>query len=316
MSLFNKFLISFIFILVSVITIGFFVLLTSPSLTPGILLSFLSGLSMIFLPCTFPLVFIIIPLALSKNPKKGFLMAISFGVGLTLTFSLYGLLLGWIGGFVELYKIVQYMLLIGGVVALIFGLSELRLIKFQIPFKQTILPQSLQNKNDYVKSFFLGFFLGNAGVGCPNPAFYILFGYVAVLGDPMTGMYLGAIHGLGRFIPLVFLVALALLGMNMSNYLVKYQPKVKRAIAWTLVVLGAFILNYGIFGMGWFENSAIHKLWNEFISYVFPKAAESSEIESKLNLPEGIGGVFPWVFFALLISCIILWDAFKQRLKK
>ncbi len=311
---FKSFLILLLFFVVSVLTIGFFIFLTSPTLAPGILLSFLSGLSMIFLPCTFPLVFIIVPLALSKNPKKGFLMAISFGVGLTITFSLYGLLLGWIGGFVELYKIVQYMLLIGGIIALFFGLSELRLIKFQIPFKQTILPQSLQNKNDYVKSFFLGFFLGNAGVGCPNPAFYILFGYVAVLGDPLSGLYLGAIHGLGRFIPLIFLVILALVGINMSNYLVKYQPKVKRIVAWTLVVLGAFILNYGIFGMAWFEESAIHKLWNEFILNVFPKAAESSEIESKLNLPEGTGGIFPWIFLGFIIGIVMIWDAFKKRL--
>lgn len=308
-------LVSVAFILFSIILIGLFSLWTSSEFIPGYSLAFLAGISMIFLPCTFPLVFIIVPMALSKKPGKGLIMALLFGTGLTLTFTLYGIALGWLGGFVVLYRIISWMLIIGGVVALVFGISELNLIKFKLPFRQTILPASLQGKNDYIRSFFLGFFLGNAGVGCPNPAFYILFGYVATLGVPTVGASLGALHGLGRMVPLLFLVVLAVLGINAMNKLSAYQEKVKRWVAWALVGLGAFIFNYGFFGMAWFEDSIIHQGWNRFLEIAFPKIAESAIIESSLNLPQGTGGVVPWLVFAGIISTIILWDAFRSRNK-
>lgn len=306
-------LVSAAFILFSIILIGFLSLLTSPEFIPGYSLAFLAGLSMIFLPCTFPLVFIIVPLALSRKIGKGLAMALLFGLGLTLTFTLYGIALGWLGGFIELYRIITWMLIFGGIAALAFGISELNLIKLKLPFKQTILPVSLQGKNDYIRSFFLGFFLGNAGVGCPNPAFYILFGYVATLGIPTVGAYLGALHGLGRIVPLLFLVILAILGINTVNNLSSYQEKVKRWVAWALIGLGAFIFNYGVFGMAWFEDSIIHQGWNRFLEIMFPRIAESSVIESSLNLPQGIGGIIPWLVFSGIISIIIFWDAFRLQ---
>ncbi len=301
------------FILLSITLVALFSLWTSPALIPGYSLAFIAGISMIFLPCTFPLVFIIIPLALSKNKGKGLVMALMFGLGLTLTFTLYGIGLGFLGGFVELYKIISWMLVVGGVAALIFGISELDLIKFKLPFRQTIVPAYLQGKSDYLLSFFLGFFLGNAGVGCPNPAFYILFGYVATLGDPTIGASLGALHGLGRVVPLLFLVVLAVIGINAMSKLALYQTKVKRWVAWALVGLGSFILTYGSFGMAWFENSIIHQAWNRFLEIVFPRIAESPAIEASMLLPHGMGGPIPWIVFAFIIGAIIIWDAFRAR---
>ncbi len=301
------------FFLLSVILIGIFSFMTSSEFIPGYSLAFLAGLSMIVLPCTFPLVFIIVPLALSRQAGKGFIMALAFGFGLIVTFTIYGIVLGWLGGFVALYKIVSAMLLIGGIAALLFGISELGLIKFKLPFKQTIMPKSLQGKNDYIRSFFLGFFLGNAGVGCPNPAFYILFGYVATIGEPSIGASLGALHGLGRVVPLLFLVVLAVLGINAMTKVSEYQEKVKRWVAWVMVGLGAFIFNYGVFGMAWFEDSIIHQAWNRGLETAFPRIAESSAIEVSLSIPPGAGGYTPWLVFAGIIGLIIIWDAIRSR---
>jgi cytochrome c-type biogenesis protein len=303
------------FFLLSIILIGIFSFMTSAEFIPGYSLAFLAGLSMIALPCTFPLVFIIVPLALSREKGKGFMMALLFGLGLIVTFTLYGVVLGWLGGFVALYKIVSTMLLVGGVAALFFGISELDLVNFKLPFRQTILPKSLQGKNDYLRSFFLGFFLGNAGVGCPNPAFYILFGYVATVGVPTIGASFGAIHGLGRLVPLLFLVVLAILGINAMNKVGEYQEKIKRWVAWSLVGLGAFILNYGIFGMAWFEDSIIHQRWNRGLEIAFPRIAESSLIEESLSIPMGTGGIIPWLVFAGIIGAIIIWDAIHSKRK-
>jgi cytochrome c-type biogenesis protein len=312
-NIFKIWLVFSAFVLLSIILIGIFSFMTSPELIPGFSLAFIAGLSMIVLPCTFPLVFIIVPLALSREKGKGLMMALLFGLGLIVTFTIYGVVLGWLGGFVALYKIVSTMLLIGGVAALFFGISELGLVKFSLPFKQTIMPKSLQGKNDYIRSFFLGFFLGNAGVGCPNPAFYILFGYVATVGIPTVGASLGALHGLGRVVPLLFLVVLAIIGINAMSKVSDYQEKVKRWVAWTLVGLGAFIFNYGVFGMAWFEESIIHQAWNRGLELAFPRIAESSAIEASLSIPQGTGGLTPWLVFAGIIGIIILWDAIRSK---
>ncbi len=305
------------FVLLSIILIGIFSFMTSPDLIPGLSLAFLAGLSMIVLPCTFPLIFIIVPLALSREKGKGLMMAILFGLGLIVTFTIYGIVLGWLGGFIELYKIISAMLLLGGIASLFFGLSELNIVKFKLPFKQTIMPKSLQGKNDYIRSFFLGFFLGNAGVGCPNPAFYILFGYVATVGIPSVGASLGALHGLGRVVPLLFLVVLAILGINAMSKVGEYQEKVKRWVAWSLVGLGAFILNYGMFGMAWFEDSIIHQSWSKALEVFFPRIAESGTIEASLSIPPGVGGIMPWIVFGGIIGIIILWDAIRyNRIQK
>ena len=46
---------------------------------------------MIVLPCTLPLVFIIVPLSMGQGYKKGLFMAMLFGAGLTITITAYGL---------------------------------------------------------------------------------------------------------------------------------------------------------------------------------------------------------------------------------
>ncbi len=314
---FKIFLVSAAFILLTLTILGITSLLTAGEFVPGLTLSLFSGMSMIFLPCTFPLVFVIVPLALSGKRVKGLVMALLFGLGLTLAFTLYGIITGWVGGYVGLSKIIRVMLLLGGITSIIFGLSELKLIKFKLPFKQTILPPALQKKGDYVRSFLLGFFLGNAGVGCPNPAFYILFGYVATIGQVGPGAYLGALHGIGRLIPLLLITVLALLGVNATKTLAKYQGRATRAVGWSLVALGAFILNYGLFSHTWFEESVIHVAWNRFIELVAPRAAESQAIERSLNLPEGLTGPGPWLLLGGIIGAVIIWDIIKiQRGKQ
>jgi len=53
------------------------------------LFSFATGLSMIVLPCTLPLAFVIVPLAMGKAPGKGLVIALAFGIGVALTLSIH-----------------------------------------------------------------------------------------------------------------------------------------------------------------------------------------------------------------------------------
>lgn len=132
------------------------------------LLAFTAGLSMIVLPCTLPLVFIIVPLSAGKDYKKGFFMALLFGLGLTITISLYGVAMAYVGQIFGISAATPWLLVIAGVAAYLFGLSELGIFHLRLPFAANIMPRSLQQKGDYTKSLFLGLLRWHR---LPQPAF-------------------------------------------------------------------------------------------------------------------------------------------------
>jgi len=225
---------------------------------------------MIFLPCTLPLVFVIVPLAMKQSPLKGLTMAVLFGLGLAITLSIYGAAVAWFGEYIGMNTLIRFMFGIAGAMAFVFGLSELRLMTVRLPFMAKVLPTSIQKGGDYSKSFFMGLFLGNAGVGCPNPAFYVLLTYIATVGNVGDGITLGVIHGLGRATPLIFLTVLAILGINTLNWVGRQQTRIERAMGWGLVGIGAYLFQYLPFKMAFWEGSIFHVAWNNLVMKVLP----------------------------------------------
>ena len=64
------------------------------------LFAFATGLTMIVMPCTLPLAFVIVPLSMGKGLVKGLSMALGFGLGIAVTQSLYGVAAAIIGSLV------------------------------------------------------------------------------------------------------------------------------------------------------------------------------------------------------------------------
>ncbi|MCH7730054.1 cytochrome c biogenesis protein CcdA [Patescibacteria group bacterium] len=302
------------FVLFLIFVVGLFWLATTPEQTVGLTLAFAAGLSMIFLPCTLPMAFVIVPMAMGKNPKKGFLMALFFGLGLTLTLSFYGVFIAALGKILGLTAATQGMLMIGGGAAFLFGLSEIRLLKFRIPSYSGNFPAFIQKRGDYVKTFLLGLFLGNAGVGCPNPAFYVLLGYIASVGDLFNGWFLGFVHGAGRAVPLIFLAILGILGVNATGTIAKKKEVIEKYTGWMLIVIGAFILTFGLFGHDWFIAGGIHNLWEQFVANV--GGAQFGEIVLKhehklIDIPGFIK--YGNLFMLGLIALTMIWYFIKQK---
>lgn len=300
------------FVLFSIFAVGIGWLATTPAISAGLILSYVAGLTMIVLPCTLPLVFVIIPMALGKSPMRAFLMAVLFGLGLSITLSIYGAAVGFVGGYIGMNQFVRGMFGLAGILAIIFGLRELGLLSLKLPFLSNILPEPLQRSGDYTRSFAMGLLLGNAGVGCPNPLFYVLLTYIATVGRVGEGLWLGLLHGLGRATPLIFLTILAILGVNASNWLASNTKTIKKYTGWGLVGVGAFLLMFLPFGMEWWEESIFHAVWNRGVELVFPRIAESAEIEALLQIEGGTGGIWPWVFMGLALGAIIIWSNIKK----
>lgn len=261
-TLFSFIFVGAVFGVTSEIAVGAGQELSYPS---WLIISYIAGLSMIVLPCTLPLVFIIVPLSMGKGNRKGLSMALLFGAGLTITISVYGLGVGILGQTAELDQVSSYMFLIAGIVAFIFGLTQLKLLKFRMP-AYSGTPKFIQNRGDYSKSFFMGLLLGNAGVGCPNPLFYWLLIYIAGTGSIEIGASLGAVHGVGRAIPLILLSVLAILGVNATKGVSRNRLKIEKLTGWMLIIIGSFLIINGLpDGHEWYEETFIHQGWNELV---------------------------------------------------
>lgn len=221
------------------------------------LLAFAAGLSMIVLPCTLPLVFVIVPLAVGKDYKRGFFMALLFGLGLAITITVYGIAMAYFGQIFGIAAATPWLLFIAGLAAYLFGLSELNIIRFRVPMLAGAFPQSLQKKGDYVKSLGLGLLLGNAGIGCPNPLFYVLLLYIAGTADIGSGALLGFIHGFGRALPIILLTILAMFGMQATKVLSERRFAIEKFTAWLLIFIGLFLIPAGAFNLrGWWIIAA------------------------------------------------------------
>ena len=229
---------------------------------------------MIVLPCTLPLVFVIVPLCMGHDYRKGFVMALLFGGGLTVTLIAYAIFIALAGSWLGMDQATRIMLVIAGLAAWVFGLAELGLFTLKMPSYSGGVPGFIVERQDYTKALLMGLFLGNAGVACPNPAFYVLLTYIASVGDVFEGVFLGAVHGLGRATPLVFLAILGMLGVNATQVLLKRKMAVEKFIGWGLVTVGSIILTMGIYGHHWLLVTGAHEGWTRI--FTPPGVAEYS----------------------------------------
>ena len=317
----KKSLVVVLFVLFSLIFVGgIFGITQNTAISAGqelsypswLIISYVAGLSMIILPCTLPLVFIIVPLSMGKGGKKGLTMAALFGAGLTITIMFYGLGIGVLGQTADLDQISIYMFLIAGIAAFLFGLSQLKLLELKLP-TYSGTPNFIQNRGDYSKSFFMGMLLGNAGVGCPNPMFYWLLIYVASTGSAEIGASLGLVHGVGRAIPLILFSVLAIIGINATKGITASRETIEKITGWMLIVIGAFLIIQGIpGGHEWYESTIVHIAWNNLVSMtpIPPEYHVGEHIHDyEVLLPQEIVPAL----FAGLIAFPIIWYFSNKR---
>jgi len=309
------------FILFSLIFVGIIFSVTSELAVEGkehtsfltwTIIAYVAGLSMIVLPCTLPLVFIIVPMSMGHGYKKGLSMALLFGAGLAITITLYGLGIASLGQTASLDQISIIMFLIAGIAAFLFGLSQLKLIKLKMPVYSGT-PKFIQNRGEYSKSFFMGLLLGNAGVGCPNPLFYWLLIYIAGTGSIEVGASLGVIHGVGRAIPLIFMSVLAIIGINATKGLTAKRISIEKATGFMLIVIGAFLIINGLpQGHEWYEETFVHNGWNNLIEFT-PIPQEFEMEEHGHEQDEETSNDYIPILLVTLIVVPIIWHKLSQR---
>ncbi len=213
-------------------------------------LAYAGGMAMLLTPCRFPVVLGIVPLCKRGSPARGVALALLFGAGLTVTQTLWGVVIGGVGGVFGLSEVARYLSLAGGAVAYAFGLSMLGLVSLPVPSGTAWTPSGLKNRSEYVGAFSMGLLLGNAGMCCPDPVFLSLVPFIAARGELADGAILAGAYGLGRATPLVAIVILARGGVDALQLVVRHKRTFDRTLAWGLLATGTFIV-YGYSGFAY-----------------------------------------------------------------
>lgn len=279
--------------------------------------SFAMGLTMIVLPCTLPLAFVIVPLSMGKGPRKGIITALAFSAGVTITLSLYGVLaavlgeaaIAGLGADLELVKNVLYM--VAGAFALVFALGELGFIRFRMPTYSGAAPMFIQKRGNLFRALLLGLFMGNVGIGCPHPATPLILTRIAVSGDVFYGWLLFFVHALGRVTPLLILALFGILGVNALSWVMKHREGIERATGWAMVYVAGFILVLGLFTHDWWVNSGIHTLLEEItqedrLLSIFGKSLGGPVHAHSLETGTGLFGLPLWLGNWVLVG-LWLW---------
>ncbi|WP_299291520.1 cytochrome c biogenesis CcdA family protein [Nitrosopumilus sp.] len=235
------------------------------SFSSWLILAYAAGLSMIILPCTLPFVFMIVPMTVDKGLKRGLLTASLFGAGLITTLTLYGGGLAYLGQITGISALSTWLMLAAGIITYAYGLHRIGLVKIPTP-SYSGTPGFMKNRGDLSKTYLMGVLVGNAGVGCTNPLFYLMLFYIMGTADPITGASLGFVHGVGRAIPLVMVAVLAILGFNPTKGLIAKRKKVELASGYLLIIIGSFlIINSTNEGQAWYMNAVLHTVWNDIV---------------------------------------------------
>ena len=259
------------FMLLSLMIISIFSLIATTEYLPGYSLAYYSGVSMILLPCTFPMVLAMIPLVgMAGGVRRGLLTAIMFGLGVAISMAMFGSGIAALGAYIGLDKGPRLGFGIGGLAAVILSLSGLGLLKTKMPGLNIGTGRITKGMPFYASALMFGLTLGDAGIGCPNPAFFVLASYISTVGDVVQGGVLGLLHGIGRATPLLFVAALALMGVNIRGGLAKARERLFTVANFAFLGVGAFFLSVALFG-GWWCYSTLHWQWDSVIGgFAFP----------------------------------------------
>ncbi len=307
-------IILFVFIVVGILTY----LTNFSNHTIGFSFSYLAGLSMLFLPSTLPLVFFIAPITMNEAPKKGITMALFFGAGMLITSTVYEAALIYAGGAMDVLMATVIAVIVGGGWVYVLGLSEIGLVKMNIPG----LSHTAQKHADYLKVFLMGFSLASVTFWFQNPIFYFLHMGIKDTVGAFTGGSIAIAYDLGKATALIFITTLGIIIINATSGIKKVIIKpdigsVTKVTDWGLLFVGAFLLTFGGLFRRWYQESEVYLAWNNMlITLSDGRIGEVEIFSTKANamlemVPQWLG---PFVFILLLAIPIILYF-YKKRSK-
>ena len=172
----------------------------------ALLIIFVLGIGLNLTPCVYPL----IPITISyfgaqvSNSKGGkLLMALFYVLGMSVTYSVLGLVAALTGGVFG--SLLQSPLVIGFLVLIFLALALSMFGVYEIKIPQSLANFSGKNRQGYFGTFLMGLTVGFIAAPCIGPLVLSLLVYVGQIGSPFLGFIMFFVLSLGLGLPYVFL---------------------------------------------------------------------------------------------------------------
>ncbi len=172
----------------------------------ALLIIFVLGISLNLTPCVYPL----IPITISyfgaqvSNSKGGkLLMALFYVLGMSVTYSVLGLVAALTGGVFG--SLLQSPLVVGFLVLIFLALALSMFGVYEIKIPQSLANFSGKNRQGYFGTFLMGLTVGFIAAPCIGPLVLSLLVYVGQIGSPFLGFIMFFVLSLGLGLPYVFL---------------------------------------------------------------------------------------------------------------
>ncbi|MDD2680144.1 MAG: cytochrome c biogenesis protein CcdA [Candidatus Omnitrophica bacterium] len=206
--------------------------------------AFAGGVLVSLTPCVYPLIPVTVFYISAKSGSskiKGFILSLIFVTGLSVTYSILGLLASLGGIFFGKISSHPLTLIAVGIVIIVFSIS-MWLDLFNIAWQG---PRVTVKKKGYFSTFLLGLSSGLIASPCLTPALASILAYLATKKNIFYGMSLlvAFAYGLGTILILAGTFSSILLNLPKSG---KWMEYVKKTGALLLLLIGLYFIYSGI----------------------------------------------------------------------
>jgi len=212
----------------------------------SLLVAFGAGLASFLSPCVLPMVPVYLASlagadVLEPEAKQKrlpiLLHSLSFVIGFTIIFSLWGAGAGLIGSFLVAYSTVLRTVV--GILLIVFGLVMLATLKVPWLNYEKRLNPSLGTTSSYLRSFIIGAVFPIAWIPCASWQLGSILSLAGSSGTVGQGTYLLAIYSLGLGIPFLLLGAA-------FDLVIPLLKRISRYSTWIYVISGLLLITVGI----------------------------------------------------------------------
>jgi thiol:disulfide interchange protein DsbD len=205
--------------------------------------SFLGGVAASFTPCVYPILPILIGViggTTSQSRFRGFVLSLTFVLGMALTYSIFGLIAAFTGTIFGRLTIHPFAFLIVGNICLVFALSMLGLFEIQLPGSWGKATTGTAQRG-ILTVFIMGMSSGMVAAPCTVPVLGVLLTFVAQSQNLIFGFSLLFAFAMGLGILLILLGTFTGLLASLpksGNWMVR----IRQAFGVFLIVVAEFFL--------------------------------------------------------------------------
>jgi len=215
-------------------------LIAGSGLSITLVFVFLGGLALNLTPCVYPIIPITISFFVGQTSgkiSKSFFLALIYILGMSITYSLLGVMAAMTGGL--LGSSLQNPLILIGIAAIFLVFASSMFGAFEIRVPAFLSNFAGGSKHGAIGSLFMGLTVGIVAAPCIGPFVVSLLAFVAAQGDPVMGFLMFFVLALGLGLPFLIL--------GTFTGLIKNIPRSGEWLVWIKRVFGVIMIGVAIY---------------------------------------------------------------------